>query len=63
MKRIYQLSSLYSEGHRDILVTFKERGDGPAAPTTGDGQQVSLPGEDVEHATHGDAGQRAIVAT
>lgn len=32
-------------------------------PTTGDGQEVRLPGDDVEHAPYGDAGQRAVEAT
>lgn len=32
-------------------------------PTTGDGQEVGLPGDDVEHASYGNAGQRAVEAT
>ena len=32
-------------------------------PTTGNGEQVGLPGDDVEHASDGDAGQSAIEAT
>lgn len=31
-------------------------------PTAGDGEEVRLPGEDVEHAPDGDAGQRAVEA-
>lgn len=34
-----------------------------AVPTAGDGEEVRLPGDDVEHASYGDAGQRAIEAT
>lgn len=26
-------------------------------PTTGDGEEVCLPGDDIEHASYGDAGQ------
>lgn len=33
-----------------------------AAPTAGDGEEVRLPGDDVEHAADGDAGQRAVEA-
>lgn len=32
-------------------------------PTTGNGEQVGLPGDDVEHATNSDTGQSAIEAT
>lgn len=32
-------------------------------PTAGDGQDMRLPGQDVEHAPYGDAGQRAVEAT
>ena len=32
-------------------------------PTTGNGEQVGLPGDDVEHAANGDAGQGAVEAT
>lgn len=32
-------------------------------PTTGNGEQVRLPGDDVEHATNSDTGQSAIEAT
>lgn len=31
-------------------------------PTAGDGQDMRLPGQDVEHASNGDAGQRAVEA-
>lgn len=31
-------------------------------PTTGNGEQVGLPGNDVEHASDGDAGQSAVEA-
>lgn len=34
-----------------------------AVPTAGDGEEVSLPGDDVEHASYGDARKRAIEAT
>ena len=33
-----------------------------AVPTAGDGQDMCLPGQDVEHASYGDAGQRAVEA-
>lgn len=33
------------------------------APTAGDGQEVRLPGDDVEHASDGDARQGAVEAT
>lgn len=33
-----------------------------AVPTTGNGEQVGLPGNDVEHASDGDAGQSAVEA-
>lgn len=32
-------------------------------PTTGNGEQVGLPGDDVEHAPDGDAGKSAVEAT
>jgi hypothetical protein len=32
-------------------------------PTTGDGQEVRLPGDDVEHASNGDACKSAVEAT
>lgn len=32
-------------------------------PTAGNGEQVGLPGDDVEHATDGDAGQGTVEAT
>lgn len=32
-------------------------------PTAGNGQEVGLPGEDVEHASYRDAGQCAVEAT
>ena len=32
-------------------------------PTAGDGEEVRLPGDNVEHASYGDAGQRAVEAT
>lgn len=33
-----------------------------AVLTAGDGQDMRLPGQDVEHAPYGDAGQRAVEA-
>lgn len=33
-----------------------------AVPTTGNGEQVGMPGNDVEHASDGDAGQSAVEA-
>lgn len=34
-----------------------------AAPTASNGEEVRLPGDDVEHAPNRDAGQRAVEAT
>ena len=36
-------------------------GDGTGR-TTGDGQQMDLPGEGVKHSTNGNAGQHTVVA-
>ena len=38
------------------------KGDLLAAPTAGDGEEVGLPGDDVEHAPYGDAGKCAVEA-
>lgn len=37
--------------------------DSMTVPTTCNGEQVGLPGDDVEHASNGDAGQSAVEAT
>lgn len=47
----------------DTAIIFGGKGFPFAVPTAGDGEEVRLPGDDVEHAPYRDAGEGAIEAT
>lgn len=47
----------------DTAIIFGGKGFPLAVPTAGDGEEVRLPGDDVEHAPYSDAGEGAVVAT
>lgn len=49
------------QGHSEVAL--KVQRELVTGPTAGDGQEVGLPGDDVEHASYGDAGQCAVEAT